>query len=168
METITIRRYPTPCGPLLLGSIDGRICMCDWIAEPRHTAIDRRLRRRLGAGFAEGTSPVIEKAVEQLDEYFSGLRQQFDIPLLFAGTRFQESVWQAMLDIPYGHTVSYLSLATRLGNPRGVRAVAGAVGANSMSILVPCHRVIGRDNSLTGYAGGLDTKRLLLNLEGAI
>jgi methylated-DNA-[protein]-cysteine S-methyltransferase len=103
----------------------------------------------------------------QLAEYFAGERTRFDLPLAPAGTPFQESVWRALGTIPCGTTVTYGGLAESLGTPRSVRAAAAAVGRNPISIIVPCHRVIGRDGSLTGYAGGLDRKRALLGLEAA-
>ena len=106
-------------------------------------------------------------AVEQLDEYFSGCREQFTLPLALNGTAFQTSVWQALCHIPYGQTISYRELATRIGNPRASRAVGSANGANPIPIVVPCHRVITSDQRLGGYAGGLDAKRKLLALEGA-
>jgi methylated-DNA-[protein]-cysteine S-methyltransferase len=103
----------------------------------------------------------------ELAEYFAGARQRFDLLLAPGGTPFQRRVWRALAAIPFGATVSYLALAQSLGAPRSVRAVAAAVGRNPISVLIPCHRVIGSDGSLTGYAGGLDRKRKLLALEGA-
>lgn len=122
----------------------------------------------LGAEIVDSTSPVIELSVAQLDEYFSGKRHDFDIPLLFAGTDFQKMVWNALLDIPYGMTVSYSEMARRIGRPEAVRAVANANGANAISIFAPCHRVIGSDRTLTGYGGGLDAKEYLLKLENSL
>jgi methylated-DNA-[protein]-cysteine S-methyltransferase len=110
-------------------------------------------------------SPVLERAVEQLDEYFAGLRSEFDVPLLFVGTDFQKMVWRELLRIPYGDLISYGEVATRIGRPKSVRAVANANGANAISVFVPCHRVIGTDGSLTGYAGGMAVKEFLLKLE---
>lgn len=130
--------------------------------------MDRRLERILKAEFQVGTSDVIETASAQLDEFFAGQRKEFDVPLLFAGTDFQERVWKELLGIPYGETVSYGEMARRIGKPKAVRAVASANGANSISIFVPCHRVIGSDHSLTGYGGGLAVKRALLEVEGAL
>lgn len=109
---------------------------------------------------------MLEDAAKQLDEYFAGERRAFDIPLQFAGSEFQKSVWHELLKIPYGETISYGELARRIGSPKSVRAVANATGANAISIFVPCHRVIGSDRSLTGYAGGMEAKRKLLKLEG--
>ena len=119
----------------------------------------------LGAEFEEGFSPVIDKAKTQLDEYFAGARREFDVPLLFAGTDFQKKVWDALLTIPYGQAISYGEMARRIGMPTAVRAVANANGANAISIFAPCHRVIGSDRKLTGYAGGLEAKEYLLTLE---
>ena len=113
--------------------------------------------------------PVLLKTVKQLAQYFSGHRQTFDLPLdLSGGTPFQQSVWQALLGIAAGQTTSYGSISKCIANPAAVRAVGAAVGRNPISIIVPCHRVLGADGSLTGYAGGLDRKTALLKLEGAL
>lgn len=128
--------------------------------------MDKRLKRMLSAEFEDGTSGTIEKAAEQLDEFFAGQRKNFDVPLLFAGRDFQKTVWNELLKIPFGNTISYAEMARRIGMPKAVRAVANANGANSISIFAPCHRVIGSDHSLTGYGGGLDAKRTLLKPEG--
>ena len=102
---------------------------------------------------------------ERLNEYFSGKRTDFDVPLDVKGTRFQESVWSALSRIPYGATISYAELARRVGNPKAVRAVGQANNRNPISIIVPCHRVVGADGSLTGYGGGIERKKYLLDLE---
>jgi methylated-DNA-[protein]-cysteine S-methyltransferase len=112
------------------------------------------------------THPVLDAAAAQLNGYFLGTRHQFEVPLdLQQGTVFQQSVWRALLDIPAGQTTSYGALAARIGNPQAVRAVGAAVGRNPLGIVVPCHRVVGAGGSLTGYAGGLDRKQALLQLE---
>jgi methylated-DNA-[protein]-cysteine S-methyltransferase len=112
---------------------------------------------------------VLQHAKEQLREYFAGQRTVFDLPLdLSSGTAFQQRVWQGLLTIPLGQTVSYGHISESLGNPKAVRAVGGAVGRNPIGIIVPCHRVIGSNGALTGYAGGLDRKTLLLQLEGIL
>lgn len=139
--------------------------MCDWTAEPHHKRVRRRLSRLLGAEFTEGTSAVIETAEARLDEYFASERREFDVPLMIAGTEFQKTVWNELLLIPRGRTTTYGELARRIGHPAAVRAIANAVGSNALSILVPCHRVLGADGALTGYAGGLPAKRHLLALE---
>lgn len=163
---IKIKCYESPCGMLVLGSFDNKLCLCDWQIEKHHERIDRRLKRLLRAEFEEGTSDVIEKAIVQLDDFFAGIRKHFNVPLLFVGTDFQKKVWNELLKIPFGETVSYGEMARRIGMPKAVRAVANANGANAVSIFAPCHRVIGSDHSLTGYGGGLDAKRKLLELEG--
>ena len=159
------RRYEAPCGTLLLGSFGDRLCLCDWQTEKHREHVDHRLCRLLDAKFEEGSSEVLDRTINQLDEYFKGNRREFNIPLQFVGTEFQKKVWQALLAIPYGKTVSYGEIARWIGMPKAVRAVANANGANSMSILAPCHRVIGSDHSLTGYGGGLAVKEYLLKLE---
>ena len=114
------------------------------------------------------THPTLVTAVQQLHEYFSGQRQRFDLPLQPAwGTPFQRAVWQALQRIPYGRTSTYGDIAKGIGNPKAVRAVGAAIGQNPHSIIVPCHRVVGANGSLTGFAGGLDRKQHLLALEAA-
>ena len=113
--------------------------------------------------------PVLARAIAQLHEYFGGTRDAFDLPLdLQGGTAFQQSVWQALLAIPRGGTTSYGVLGQRIGRPAAMRAVGAAVGRNPLSVVVPCHRVLGADGSLTGYAGGLQRKAALLQLEGVL
>lgn len=165
-NVIEVWRYQTACGTLMLGSYEGRLCLCDWQVEHHRTFVDNRLKRVLKADFKEKQSDIIREAIRELSEYFAGRRREFDIPLLFVGTDFQKSVWNELLRIPFGVTISYAELARRVGRPGAVRAVANANGANSMSIIAPCHRVIGSDHSLTGYGGGLPAKRYLLQLEG--
>lgn len=163
---IKTKCYESPCGILMLGSFGDKLCLCDWQVEKHRDHVDRRLKRILNAEFEEGRSEVIEKAVGQLDEFFAGKRREFNVSLLFVGTDFQKTVWNELLKIPFGKTISYGEMARRIGMPKAVRAVANANGANSMSIFAPCHRVIGSDHSLTGYGGGLEAKRKLLELEG--
>ena len=110
--------------------------------------------------------PLFEMARRQLEEYFAGVRQNFDLPLDPGGTDFQRRVWRALLDIPYGKAISYRELARRVDRPKGFQAVGQANGKNPLPILIPCHRVIAADGTLRGYSGGLDRKRFLLDLEG--
>lgn len=168
MQTLLIASYSTPCGTVWLGAYGDRLCLCDWQAAPHHTLIIKRLERLLHAETAQGTSPVIAQAITQLDEYFTGTRCAFSVPLLLAGTAFQQSIWNELLLIPYGTTISYADLALRIGKPTAVRAVANATGANALSIFVPCHRVIGTNGSLTGYAGGQAAKHYLLTQESTV
>ena len=164
-NVIKIQRYHSPCGDLMLGSFEDKLCLCDWAAESHRDIVDRRLRKVLKAGYEKSTSDVILEAMSQLDEYFNGERTVFEVPLLFVGTEFQKSVWYKLLEIPYGSTVSYGELAKQLDLPKAVRAVAAANGANAISIFAPCHRVIGSNHSLVGYGGGLPAKKRLLDLE---
>lgn len=165
MQQINIQYYNSPCGELILASVGDELCLCDWNEKPCAERNKLRLARYMNADFKIETSSVLELARLQLDEYFLGIRRSFDIPLRPIGTDFQKKVWHALLNIPYGETRSYKEIAISMGNPNGTRAVAGAIGANGISIFIPCHRVIGSNHSLTGFAGGLDAKRRLLELE---
>jgi len=115
--------------------------------------------------FKTGETPLIKKTAKQLDEYFDGKRKVFDLPIIMHGTDFQLKVWKALQKIPYGKTLSYLELAEKIGNKKACRAVGMANNRNPISIIVPCHRVIGKNGKLVGYAGGLELKQILLNLE---
>ncbi len=121
-----------------------------------------------GPDWREGVHPLIERTRQQLDQYFDGTRRDFDLPLAPLGTAFQREVWLALAAIPYGQTLSYAQLAARVGRPAASRAVGAANGRNPLPIVLPCHRVIGADGSLTGFSGGLPIKRFLLQLEGAL
>lgn len=109
---------------------------------------------------------IVEEVKKQLDEYLSGKRDTFDLPLNLKGTDFQKSVWQAVNEIPFGQTTSYMKLSQKLGNVAAIRAVGAAIGANPILVIIPCHRIIGTNGQLTGYAGGLERKQALLELEG--
>ena len=150
---------------MILGSYDNKLCMADWRYRKRRESIDKRVQKGLNAIFIEEESMVLNLAREELEAYFKGLRNTFDIPLLLLGTEFQKSVWQGLLQIPFGTTSSYKELAQNIDQEKAVRAVASAIGANAISIFIPCHRIIGADGSLTGYAGGLEAKKKLLDLE---
>jgi len=128
---------------------------------------DRPGRVPLDVLVEDAAHPILRETERQLAEYFAGRRQAFDIPLDFAGTEFQKAVWGALLTIPFGETRSYAQIARQIGHPTAVRAVGAANGRNPISIVTPCHRVIGSSGKLTGFAGGLDAKAFLLNLEGA-
>ncbi len=153
-------RYDSPLDSLLLVANDEALTGV-YFADGRSQSI-------IGGDWKEQPAhPVLQSAKRQLDEYFAGRRKTFDLPLAPNGTLFQHRVWQALRAIPYGETQSYADIARRIGNPKAVRAVGAANGANPLSIVVPCHRVIGADGSLTGYGGGLPRKRKLLALEQA-
>ena len=165
MNSINIQYYNSPCGEIVLASMGDELCLCDWNEMPCAERNKHRLTKYMNAVFRVETSDVLEQTKKQLDEYFAGTRKAFDIPLHPVGTEFQQQVWNALLEIPYGETRSYKDIAQNIGNPKGSRAVAGAIGVNGISILIPCHRVIGSNRSLTGFAGGLEAKRILLELE---
>lgn len=165
MNTIIIDYYESPAGKLILGSLVDKLCLCDWMLDTRRITIDKRIKNRLNAIYKFGNSAVIKETVKELNEYFERKRTTFDIPLLFSGTEFQNKVWKELLEIPYGDKIPYSELARRMGNPKASRAVAAANGANPISILIPCHRVIGSNNKLVGYGGGLKAKQILLNIE---
>ena len=122
-------------------------------------------RVRLAELVEQADHPVLLETQKQLTEYFAGKRQQFDLPLDFAGTEFQHKVWQALLSIPFGETRSYRDIAEQIGNIKAVRAVGAANGKNPISIIAPCHRVVGTNGKLVGFAGGLGNKDILLRLE---
>lgn len=167
-KIINIQHYFSPCSELVLASYADKLCLCDWFDSPCYERNKRRIERYLKTSFKAETSSVLEDAKRQLDEYFAGNRKAFDIPLHLVGTDFQQQVWNELLNIPYGATTSYKEIAQSIGIPKAVRAVAGAIGSNGISILIPCHRVVGSDNSLTGYAGGLKAKKMLLQIEAQI
>ena len=142
----------TPCGPLVVKATQDGLYQIDFSDNPAKDAPNTHTRA----------------AVAQLTEYFAGERQHFSLTLAASGTAFQHQVWQALQDIAYGQTVSYGDIARRINNPNAVRAVGMANGRNPLAIVVPCHRVIGSNKTLTGYAGGLERKAFLLKLEGAM
>ncbi len=162
---IHIQHYASPCGELLLGSLGDRLCLCNWTAEKHPGRVDKRLKTCLHAEYQEEPTDITQEAARQLDQYFIGERKAFDIPLILVGTDFQKRVWRQLLSVLYGETCTYGELAARLGMGKAVRAVANANGANAISIFVPCHRVIGNNNTLTGYGGGIKAKKILLELE---
>lgn len=148
----------TPVGLLKLVASGAKLAAILW-------ENDRPDRVRLGPMQEEPQRPVLLEAERQLGEYFAGTRDRFDLPLEFAGTEFQKQVWSALLTIPYGETRSYSDIAAQIGRAKAVRAVGAANGRNPISIVAPCHRVVGASGELTGFAGGLRAKALLLALE---
>ena len=160
-EHLVCARYASPLGPMLLAASDDGLAGV-WFEGQRHGPESVSWPEVPG-------HPVLREAVRQLQEYFAGTRTAFELPLdLCHGTPFQQSVWQALLAIPPGGTTSYAELGRKLGRPQAARAIGAAVGRNPVSIVVPCHRVLGTDGALTGYAGGLERKSALLKLEGAL
>ncbi|MFM7599719.1 MAG: methylated-DNA--[protein]-cysteine S-methyltransferase [Pseudanabaena sp.] len=165
MNQINIQYYKTKIGELILGSFDGSLCLLDFRYRKMRTTVDNRIKKGLKAEFVEQDDEILNKAKEQFDEYLIGNRREFDIPLLMVGTDFQKSVWNALLKVPYGSTSTYLQLAKNINNEKAVRAVASANGANSMALIIPCHRIIESNGDLGGYGGGVALKNRLLKLE---
>ena len=164
--TLHVTRFDTPLGEMLVAvGDDGAVRLLEFAGPRAEASLAREAAAR--------RAPVVDGAdrcgdvIRQMDEYFRGERRSFDLRLDGRGTDFQRGVWAELVRIPYGATVSYRELAQRLGNPAAVRAVGRANGSNPISVIVPCHRVIGADGSLTGYGGGTDRKARLLALEGA-
>ena len=148
----------SPVGALKLVAHDQALVAVMWDNEDHK-------RVRLAELIEDRQHPMLLRVKKQLEQYFTGQRQQFDLPLDFQGTDFQQQVWQALLTIPYGEKRSYKDIAVQIGNEKAVRAVGAANGRNPISIIAPCHRVIGSSGALVGFAGGLDKKQILLSLE---
>ena len=160
-DTALFAQYlPSPLGLLKLIADADALRAIEF--ESQHTG------QASGAGEANTANKVLDAARTQLEEYFAGERRTFSVPLDARGTAFQHQVWQALRQIPYGEVRSYRDIAISLGKEKAVRAVGAANGRNPLPIIVPCHRVIGSDGSLTGFAGGIEAKRTLLELEGAL
>ena len=165
MCTVHVTRMETELGVMIAAATDKGICMFEF-ADCKSLDLElRQLAAAFNAPLAEEDSPHFETLREQIGQYFAGDRQEFDIPLDLVGTEFQKQVWLSLQQIPYGCTTSYGKQAELIGRPSSVRAVANANGKNKISIILPCHRVIGTDGTLTGYGGGLWRKKRLLELE---
>lgn len=162
MTHIDTQPLDSPLGPMILAASTQGLCGV-WFEGQRHGPSEERMQ----SWTPRTSNDLLQEASRQLQAYFAGEIQRFDLPLdLSAGTPFQQAVWQALLNIPLGASQSYGDLARRLANPKAVRAVGAAVGRNPVSIIVPCHRILGAGGQLTGYAGGLWRKQALLRLEG--
>jgi methylated-DNA-[protein]-cysteine S-methyltransferase len=149
--------HDSPLGRLLLAATDEGVCGL-YFEEHKYFNGPQGWQRR-------PDHPHLRKTVSQLDEYFAGTRKTFDVALDMRGTPFQQTVWQELQRLPFGATTSYQSIAQRIANPKAIRAAGSAIGRNPVSIIVPCHRVLGTSGALSGYAGGLERKRYLLALE---
>ncbi len=158
--SIVFRSLESPIGPLRLVGAERGLIRIDFPDRGRLAASEKEWR--------PDESGLLEGAAQQLEEYFAGRRAHFELELAPKGTEFQQSVWQSLLDIPFGETTSYGELADRLGRPTASRAVGAANGSNPIPIVIPCHRVIGKSGQLTGYAGGLAIKQWLLEHEGVL
>ncbi len=164
---IWINRIATPLGSMIMGVSDQGLCLLEFAERRMLDTQLKRLRQRLGRVFLPGDHPLMQQVKTELDEYFDNNLRKFKIPIQSPGTEFQESVWQALLQIPYGEMRSYAQIAEEIGHPTAVRAVGRANGDNRIAIIIPCHRVVGSTGELTGYGGGLWRKKYLLSLEQA-
>lgn len=167
METkmITINRFTTPLGPMFVGATEQGVCLLEFVDRRMLETEFKDLQKHLKGTIVAGENEHTKQAKEQLEEYFSGTRKYFTVSLHTPGTAFQIKVWDVLKEIPYGVTTSYQEQAERIGNPKAVRAVASANGYNRVAIIIPCHRVIGKNGMLTGYGGGLERKQWLLEHE---
>jgi methylated-DNA-[protein]-cysteine S-methyltransferase len=156
MDRVLYCWFESPVGPLLLAGSNSALKLVSFSAGRHAKEVDPQWQEDPGA---------FEEVVGQLKAYFAGQRTSFELPLVLVGTDFQKEVWMALREIPYGETISYKELAESIGRPKAVRAVGAANGANPIPIIIPCHRVIGNDGSLTGFGGGLPLKKKLLELE---
>lgn len=163
---ILLKHIETPIGTMVACATDKGICMLEFSDSKVLEAELKEISKLEKAPIIQGESPYFALLEQELSEYFAGKRQVFSVPLSPFGTDFQQRVWQVLRTIPYGQTWSYKEQAIALGSPQSVRAVANANGQNHISILIPCHRVIGSNGTLTGYGGGLWRKKFLLELEG--
>lgn len=162
---VCVTRIQTPLGPMLAGATDEGVCLLEFTDRRMLETQIRRLKKRLKAEFIPGEHPHFIELDRQVSAYFTGQLSEFTVPLVTRGTEFQERVWSELKRIPYGESRSYQDQAIAIGKPNAVRAVATANGDNRISILIPCHRVIGKDGTLVGYGGGIWRKRFLLDLE---
>ena len=169
METLIVENIETPIGTLLAAANGQGLCLLEFadVEERINRHVDH-LEKSFNAQIQEGKSKIIQQLKQELTEYFNGKRKTFDIALDFRGTEFQEKAWNALLEIPYGETRSYKDQAIAIKQPTAVRAVAGANNRNKIALVIPCHRVIGKNGSMTGYGGELWRKEFLLKLEKAI
>lgn len=165
---LLLHRVSTPLGPMIAGATDEALCLLDFADRRMLERQLRSVRGRLRAAAVPGCNTVLEQTEAEMAEYFAGKRRRFTVPLHTPGSEFLQSVWERLRKIPYGETLSYAEMARDIGRPKAVRAVARGNGSNPVSIMIPCHRVIGSDGSLTGYGGGLWRKQRLLELEGAV
>ncbi|MEO0897968.1 MAG: methylated-DNA--[protein]-cysteine S-methyltransferase [Bacteroidota bacterium] len=164
-QVILMDRLTTPLGPMFMAATEKGLCLLEFVDRRMLETEFMELQKLLHARIMVGENAHIKQGKKELQEYFEGKREHFEVALDYPGTEFQQSVWQGLLDIPYGTTSSYQEQAEALKKPNAIRAMASANGCNRIAIIIPCHRVIGKDNKLRGYGGGLERKRWLLEHE---
>jgi methylated-DNA-[protein]-cysteine S-methyltransferase len=161
MEKIYISYFKTKIGELILGTFENKLCLLDFRYRKLREKVDKRIKENLNSEFLqiEKDNEILKKTKKQILEYLNGERKEFEIPILMCGTDFQKSVWKNLLKIKYGKTKSYLELSKMINNEKAYRAVANANGANSIALIIPCHRIIKNNNDLGGYGGRLALKK---------
>lgn len=167
-QVILISRLTTPLGPMFICATEKGVCLLEFVERKKLETEFKELQRLLKSSIIVGENQHIQQAKKELEQYFEGTRQNFEVALQTPGTVFQQTAWKALLTIPYGQTVSYKEQAQKINKPTASRAIANANGANRVAIILPCHRVIGANGQLTGYAGGLERKKWLLEHERKI
>ena len=165
MHQINIQYYKTKIGELILGSFKNKLCLLDFRYRKMRNVVDQRLQSGFKTNYIEKDNKLLQKTRKQIDQYLSGKRKEVKIPISMVGTDFQRQVWKALTTVKYGETTSYSDLAKKINNPKAVRAVASANGANSIGLIIPCHRIIESNGGLGGYGGGLPVKKRLLKIE---
>jgi O-6-methylguanine DNA methyltransferase len=165
VSPVSIDWVISPVGPLLIGATAEAIVVLEFSSTDQLSTQLERLRKQLRQPLVHATIPLLNRLKSQLEEYFAGTRRDFDLPLEYHGSEFQERVWAELRNIPYGETCSYGALAKKLGDANGMRAVGAANGLNPIAIVIPCHRVVNANGALGGYGGGLWRKQILLDLE---
>jgi len=164
-NVVKVERIATPLGPMLVACTEEALCLLEFVDRRMLPNQIKRIGSRMGAVFVPGRTAITREVEAQIAAYFTGTLQNFDVPFELCGTDFQRTVWNALLEIPYGERCSYADIASTVGRPAAVRAVGTANGMNALAIVVPCHRVVGADGRLAGYGGGLWRKQRLLDLE---
>lgn len=164
-DCLRVALLDTALGPMLAAAGDAGLCQLEFADRHELERSYAEMRRRFGLPVVPGENTMLRRLQQELEEYFSGTRREFTVPVMFRGTEFQERVWRELQRIPFGRTTSYEAVAKKIGSPSSVRAVARANGTNPLYLLVPCHRVIAKDGTLSGYGGGVWRKRMLLELE---
>jgi methylated-DNA-[protein]-cysteine S-methyltransferase len=166
VHKIEFQYHKSIIGELIIGSYKDKLCLLDYKYRNQRQRVDLRLCKRLNTAFIENNNKIIDKTINELNAYLDGKLKKFSVPIRMVGSVFQKNVWEALQKIPYGKTLSYIEITTKLNlKPTNVRAVASANGANAISVIIPCHRIIGNDGRLIGYAGGIETKKKLLQIE---
>ncbi|WP_052019378.1 methylated-DNA--[protein]-cysteine S-methyltransferase [Pelistega sp. MC2] len=159
------QQFSTPIGDMITLATENGVCLLEFLGTRRLEEEQRDLMKIYQASIVQESNPWTTQVEQEVDAYFAGTLQEFTVPLVYPGTVFQQQVWEALRQLPFGQTSYYQALAEKVGKPSALRAVANANGQNRIAIIIPCHRVIGKNGSLTGYSGGLNRKQWLLEHE---